>query len=249
MLNDFINFEKSLNNYDAAHIYKLTDLTLLNEDATDEQILQKINEAIQKNTAAICLYPDRFKLLTNTININIKKATVVNFPQGNKTTEEVIANIKEAIEVYNIDEVDYVFPYQYYLKNEKNLALKSCETIIKTCQKYNKNIKIIIESGSFTTNIEIYNLCLKLIEFGCDFIKTSTGKISNGATIDAAFTILKAIKDTNSNCGIKVSGGVRTFQQANTYIKLAEYVLNKEATANWFRIGASNLTNNFKIPT
>lgn len=231
--------EQSKNNYTSAQIYKLTDLTLLNKNATDEQILSLFDNAVAKKAAAICLYPDNFKLISN--KTSIKKATVVNFPTGNNNTLDVINEIKTVIETYNIDEIDYVFSYKAYLANDKEKALEDAIIILKTCKKYNKICKIIIESGAYTSNDTIYELSSYLAKNGFDFIKTSTGKINEGASLDAVYAILNAIKDTGSKCGIKVSGGVRTFQQANTYIKLAESILKKEATPDWFRIGASKL--------
>ncbi len=226
-------------NYNFADIYKFVDLTLLDKAATNEQILETFSNAQNNNVAAICLYADAFGIIPNTTKL--KKATVVNFPSGEIETKQVIDEINQAVNTYQVDEIDYVFPYQTYLANEQNKALDSYCAIIETCQEYNKTLKVIIESGAFVSSDSVYELSSKLANLGCDFIKTSTGKIPNGASLEAAFAILNAIKDTNNNCGIKISGGIRTFQQAKTYIQLAENVLAKAATPEWFRIGTSKL--------
>lgn len=240
MLNILKIIAETEDNYNHADIYKLTDLTLLNENASKDQILDTLDRAYTNQVAAICLYPENYKFIPNIKNI--LKATVVNFPSGNSETTEVINDIEHVITNHNIDEIDYVFPYQQYLDNQQKKSLDSCAMILETCKKNNKTLKVIIESGVFPEISQIYNLSKELAKLGCDFIKTSTGKVTNGATPEAAFAILNAIKDTNKNCGIKISGGIRTFQQANIYIKLAEHVLLNKATSKWFRIGSSNMT-------
>jgi deoxyribose-phosphate aldolase len=220
-------------------IYPLVDLTLLNEDA-DKADLQALNtKANQYSVAAICVYPKHLPLLLP--KKNIQKATVVNFPAGDKRDEEVLFSIEQAITLNEADEIDYVFPYQLYLDGEKTKALESCGRASTLCRKHQKKFKVIIETGALSSLQIIYDLSLALIDIGCDFIKTSTGKVKIGATIPAVFAILSAIKDTNSNCGIKVSGGIRNCQQASEFINISENILEKKASMQWFRIGTSGL--------
>ena len=72
-------------------------------------------------------------------------------------------------------------------------------------------------------------------------LKTSTGKITPGASLQAVFVMLSAIKDSQSGCGIKISGGIKTLAQASVYIHLSEHMLEKNVGKNWFRIGASQI--------
>jgi len=77
---------------------------------------------------------------------------------------------------------------------------------------------------------------------GADFLKTSTGKIAIGATPEAARAMLRAIKEVSPQAGIKVSGGVRTIEQAQQYLQLAAEIMGTEwITPEHFRIGASQL--------
>lgn len=232
----------STGGYQAKDIDPLVDLTLLKSNATATEIKEIYNTATHKGMAAICLFPQNYASLHEKININ--KATVVNFPSGNATVNQVIADIDYAINTYSIDEIDYVFPYAEYLQHSKKIALQHCKESYKICLKYNKKLKVIIETGALPSLDCIYTLSREIIDIGCDFIKTSTGKIDKGASIDAAFAISSAIKDSQSNCGIKVSGGIRTYQSAEEYIKLCEYVLDKKANASWMRIGSSGLSVN-----
>lgn len=228
-----IEFEKS-------QIYPLVDLTLLKENATKEEILSLTKTATKNKVAAICIYPKQLLFLPS--SFKQKKATVINFPNGNEQNNINILETLEAITIYNCDEIDYVFPYDIYLQNDKNKALKYCDKIYQLCHKHKKIFKVIIETSMLQSPETIYTLSSELIQQGVDFIKTSTGKTPVGATIEASFAILLAIKNSKANCGIKVSGGIKNFQQASNFIQLAETVLEKNVSQNWFRIGASNLT-------
>lgn len=239
---ELAKLQLNLGTYSPEDIYPILDLTKLKKDATEDEIRQTYKAATNYNMAAICIYPEHYKFIPD--DCKIQRATVVNFPNGDLSSTAVIAEIDKAINLYNIDEIDYVFPYQDYLGDKQNKAIQHCQESIKICQKYNKTFKVIIESGAFPDIESIYNLSQKLINSGCDFIKTSTGKINKGASPESAFAILSAIKDSGSSCGIKVSGGIRSFKAAQEYIKLAEHVLGKTVRANWFRIGTSGLVNN-----
>ncbi len=87
----------------------------------------------------------------------------------------------------------------------------------------------------------IYDLSTEIINKGCDFLKTSTGKIAQGATPSAAFAMLKAIKESKTSCGLKVSGGIKQPEQAFIYMALASHLLDRDLDKSWFRIGASSL--------
>ena len=87
----------------------------------------------------------------------------------------------------------------------------------------------------------IYQVSKDLIATGCDFLKTSTGKLPQGASLDAVFAMLSAIKDSGRQCGIKVSGGVKTPQQALCFAQLAEIVCGIKINRNWFRLGSSSI--------
>ncbi|MDP3704638.1 MAG: deoxyribose-phosphate aldolase [Legionellaceae bacterium] len=220
-------------------IWSLVDLTLLNETASMTDIDNLVTKAVQNQVAAICVYPHH---LTTIPNIStLKRATVANFPTGNQSNDRVLANIHDAITQYHADEIDYVFPYQIYLAGQTSDALAACHTAYQLCKQHQRTFKVIMETGAFPSSELIYQLSLELIHQGCDFLKTSTGKITTGATIPAAFAILSAIHDTQSSCGIKISGGIKTYDQARQYVSLAQHVLGLDAKKDWFRIGTSGL--------
>ena len=147
------------------------------------------------------------------------------------------------MQISNPDEIDYVFPYQSYLNGTPEYALQQCKKAIEFCRKTQATIKIIIESGEFDSASAVYQLCRSILEYPPDFIKTSTGFSKTGATFEAVTAISLAIKDSNTNCGIKVSGGIRDELTACRYVHLAENIVERSVDSSWFRIGASKLVN------
>jgi deoxyribose-phosphate aldolase len=138
-------------------------------------------------------------------------------------------------------EIDMVFPYKQYLKGKKSNALNK----VKACKELvGKNIllKVILETGVIDNLTIIEQLSYELIAAGADFLKTSTGKVSVGATLEAAAVMLSAIKLSGATIGFKASGGIRTVEQATQYIRLAEDIMGAEwVTPEHFRIGTSGL--------
>ncbi|MDP3562367.1 MAG: deoxyribose-phosphate aldolase [Legionellaceae bacterium] len=218
-------------------VNSLIDLTLLNEQTTKDAIDNLIEKAIHQNVAAICVFPSHLCHIPD----KITRATVVNFPTGNQPHNEVMYDIENIMRQNQVDEIDYVFPYQLYLANNKTKALAACREAYQLCKANHLTFKIILETGALPSLDVIYKLSLELIEKGCDFLKTSTGKIDTGATLPAAFAILAAIREIQAPCGIKVSGGIRTIGQAQQYIQLAEHVLELNVDKHSFRIGTSGL--------
>lgn len=214
------------------------DLTLLDERATTEALSQLKQDAQQNQVAALCIYMQHLPEIMP--QNNISTATVINFPQGMEPLDVSLASIEKAA-LLGVKEIDYVFPYSMYLRGQTQKALQQCRAITQLCKQHKLVLKVILESGAFTNLQTIYTISRELIDLECDFIKTSTGKIVQGASISAALAILSAIKDTNASCGIKISGGIKKPQQAFHYAVLAELIIDKPINKNWFRIGASSL--------
>jgi len=103
-------------------------------------------------------------------------------------------------------------------------------------------LKLILETGELGTSELIRQACVIGIDASVDFLKTSTGKAAVNATPMAAACMLDAIAESGGRCGFKAAGGIRTLEDAATWIDLAESRLG----AAWidpshFRIGASSL--------
>lgn len=221
-----------------SRLIKTIDLTLLDEKAGADALNQLFRNALIHQVAAVCTYPEH--LPQNWASNGTQKATVINFPNGCDSLEQSFLQLEKAEEL-QADEIDYVFPYQRYQGKEQASALLFCEKIIQKCKDKRLTVKIILETGTFNSIESIYQLSSEVLSLGCDYIKTSTGKSRQGASLSAAFAILSSLLDTKNTGGIKISGGIKTPEQAFAYMHLAEKMMNKPVSPDWFRIGSSGL--------
>jgi deoxyribose-phosphate aldolase len=219
------------------HLISLIDYTCLNTAASIEDIESLAAKAVEHHVAAVCIYPQHLDILPKTFPI--LRATVVNFPTGEEPLPIVLESIERIKNQHQVDEIDYVFPYQTYLSGSDAIALSHCQAVSSLCKQHHLTFKVILETGAFSSLDMIHDLSLKVIQTGCDFLKTSTGKISQGASIPAAFAMLLAIQESQTTCGIKLSGGIKTVEQATAYVQLAQFMLNKTPHASWLRLGTS----------
>jgi deoxyribose-phosphate aldolase len=227
----------------AKQILGLIDLTSLNDKDTKQVITNLCSRANNQfgNVAAICIFSEfiaEAKLVLNKLDSKVKIATVVNFPAGHSDIELTGYESKLAL-ARGANEIDLVLPYHQLKQGNTKICAEMVRQIKSICK--DKTLKVILETGELSrqeiklaSEISIYN--------GADFIKTSTGKVSVNATIDAAEIMLNVIKESGKKCGFKASGGIKTVAQALTYINLAENIFDESwITPCNFRFGASGL--------
>jgi deoxyribose-phosphate aldolase len=225
----------------------LIDLTSLNETDTPSSISLLCQKATTPKgvVAAVCISPAFVKQAAVLLNESpIKIATVANFPHGTNSLNQVLYSIEQSIKD-GAHEVDVVFPYSQYLAGEAlNIPnfVQSCKSV---CGEQ-ALLKVILETGAFSDMEMISDLSREIIKNGADFLKTSTGKISTGATLAAATAMLLAIKEmtpvVNRVVGFKAAGGIRRIEEAVQYVTLAKQIMGAEwVTSRTFRFGASQL--------
>ena len=204
---------------------KLIDHTLLKQDATPEQIVKLCEEAKQFDFMSVCVNPAYVPLAADCLKgSDVKVCTVIGFPLGMNLTRTKVDETSEAIKC-GADEIDMVINVgmlkahqDEYVKEEISLIRQACLGHI---------LKVIIES-CLLNNDEIVRACLAAKAAGADFVKTSTGFSTGGATVEA----VKLMRETvGPEMGVKASGGVRTHE---------DLIAMVEAGAN--RIGTSNGT-------
>jgi deoxyribose-phosphate aldolase len=221
----------------------LIDLTSLNDD-DDERVIAKLCTKAQTAygpVAAVCVYPKFIRQAKQQLSqTQISIATVANFPQGQGSLETVLTEITQAVQA-GADEIDVVAPYKAYVTDAKFSALPFLQACKQACQT--ARLKVILETGALPSLELIAKLSQDAIDAGADFIKTSTGKIAVGAQLEAAAVMLSTIKHNgDKRVGFKASGGVRSPQQAASYLKLAELIFGKDwISPTHFRFGASAL--------
>ena len=231
------------------------DLTTLNSTDTISSVAaftEKVNQFPAKfsgikNVAAICVYPNMAKTVKETLKVSgVKIAAVAGgFPSSMTFTEVKIEEARLAVAA-GADEIDIVLPLWAFLAGD----FETCSNEISAIKKAigNAHLKVILESGVLSPD-QIWQASLLAIEAGADFIKTSTGKLPQAATPEAALIMCLAIKqyyeETDRKIGFKPAGGIVTHEDAMLYLTIVQEILGNEwLKPELFRIGASRLANN-----
>ena len=151
--------------------------------------------------------------------------------------------IKRASSLF--DEIDVVINAGEIIDENGNKALATLKNMKKACG--DAHLKVILETGAYTYDADIYDAAIIAMKAGANFIKTSTGKMEPAATPKAALIMAVAIKDferaTGAKIGLKPAGGIRTAEQALTYFTIVKEILGEDRiTPEFFRIGATSLS-------
>lgn len=205
-------------------IAKLIDHTLLKAEAMEEQITKLCEEAKEHDFASVCVNPTwvkhASKLLAGT---DVKVCTVIGFPLGATTSETKAFETKNAIE-NGATEVDMVINIGALKSGHIELVEEDIRAVVEAA-KGKALTKVIIET-SLLTEEEKVKACELAVKAGADFVKTSTGFSTGGATLDDIRLMRKTV---GPDIGVKASGGVRSSEDAKNMV---------EAGAT--RIGASS---------
>jgi redox-sensing transcriptional repressor len=138
-----------------------------------------------------------------------------------------------------VDEVDVVAPWRSVLEGDDEALARLVAATAEACG--DRTLKVILETGSHPDPVTTRAMADAALIAGAFFLKTSTGKYGPGADLGSARVLLEAVRDFGAG-GVKVSGGVRTAEQADDYLRLAAALLGEEeVTPERFRIGASSL--------
>lgn len=228
----------------------LTSLTSLDTKESIWKLVDRVNdfEGIRPdvpNVAAICTYPLFVETVKEALSAeNVKIASVAaGFPSSQTFMEIKIAEVSMAV-MQGADEIDVVMNLGYFLEENYEEIAEELQEIKDCCRE--AKLKVILETGALLTPDNIRKASIMALYSGADFIKTSTGKGYPGATPEAVYMMCQVLKKYQSiagrKVGIKVSGGVRTAEEAVRYYTIVKEVLGKEwLTKDLFRIGASSL--------
>jgi len=221
------------------------DLTSLGEDDTPERIAALCASALGPGgpPAAVCVYPEYVLTARRRLEelgaSGVRVATVVNFPDGSADGDRVARETRRAVAA-GADEVDMVLPWRALVAGDEQ-AVRRCLAAAREASQ-GRPLKVILESGALAQPDLVRRAAELALDAGADFIKTSTGKVDTGATVEAAAVMLETIRDRGGRAGFKASGGVRTLADAASYLELADRLLGPGwATPQHFRIGASGL--------
>ena len=233
-------------------IYSCIDLTSLNSTDSKESIW-KFTETVNdfegsselQNVAAICVYPNMVEVVKEALTAqDVKIASVAGgFPSSQTFTEVKIAETALAV-ANGADEIDIVFNLGLFLDENYEELCEEIDEIKHACR--DAQLKMILETGALENSSAIKKASLLSLYSGADFLKTSTGKVYEGATLVSAYVVCSTIKEyyskTGRKVGFKASGGISTTKEAVAYYTIVKEVLGDEWCNNkLFRIGASRL--------
>ena len=234
---------------------RMMDLTTLEGQDTPGKIAALTSKAIRPDpsdstvpsVAAVCVYPNLVPAAVERVQgSSVKVASVAtSFPSGQSPTQLKVAEVREVVEL-GADEVDMVIDRGAFLSGRyAKVYDEICQVKEASGQAH---LKVILEVGELGTYDNVRRASLLAIAAGADFIKTSTGKLPQAATLPVTLVMLEAIRDvyqeTGRKVGMKPAGGIRQAKQAVQYlVQLYETLGAEWLTPDLYRLGASTLLN------
>ncbi|MGI5962920.1 MAG: deoxyribose-phosphate aldolase [Lawsonibacter sp.] len=204
-------------------ILKRVDHTLLSPTATWEQVQAVCKEGMEFQTASVCIPPRYIKRAAEYVGNQLKLCTVIGFPDGYQTPEVKVFETEDAIR-NGADEIDMVINLGLAKAGDWEGVLSEIKAVKASCK--GRILKVIVEACQLTQEEKVA-VCRVVSMSGADFIKTSTGFSTGGATVEDVALFRAHI---SPDVRIKAAGGIRTFEQAEAMIQ-----------AGADRIGASAL--------
>ncbi len=250
---------ENVSQYDTQDVYRFLfssiDLTTLSSEDSVKSVArftQRVNDFDNdypqyRNVAAICVYSNFADVVRTHLDVpGVDVAVVAGcFPSSQTFTAVKVADCALAVEA-GASEVDVVFPLGMFAdENYEDLCDELTE--LKHTVRGGK-LKVILETGALRTAENIKKASVLALWSEADFLKTSTGKMYPGASLEAAYVMCSCIKEyyekTGRKVGFKASGGIRSTADALGYYAVVRDVLGEEWLCHdLFRIGASSLAN------
>jgi deoxyribose-phosphate aldolase len=199
-------------------ILKKVDHTILSVGATFDDVKNLIDDAIFYDTASVCISPCYVKQAKEYANGRMKICTVIGFPSGNHTTAIKVAETEDAI-ANGADEIDMVVNVGAIKAGNFDYVQDEIEQIAFVCHYSDKVLKVIIETCLLTA-AEIEKMCEVVRNAGADYIKTSTGFSTAGATPEDVALMKKTIDNLGGGLKIKAAGGIKSFADAEIMIMM-----------------------------
>lgn len=197
-----------------AKIAHIIDHTLLKPEATEDQIRQLCREAADYCFASVCINPVWIELCAKLLRRSgVKVCTVIGFPLGADTSETKAYETRDAIGK-GANEVDMVINVGLIKSRQYRRVKDDIRSVVRATRP-NILVKVILET-CLLTDEEKVKACELAVEAGADFVKTSTGFSTGGATVEDIALMRKVV---GPEIGVKASGGVRSFDDAEKMVK------------------------------
>ncbi len=198
---------------DINEVLSRCDHTLLKQQSTTKEILKLCDEGVKYKTASVCIPPCFVKKAKNYVNGKLKICTVIGFPNGYNSTSVKVFETSEAVKD-GADEIDMVINVGKLKEKNYDYILNEIKLIKEACN--GKTLKVIIETCLLTDEEKVI-MCDLCSKGGADYIKTSTGFSTSGATLKD----VKLLREnSNANLLVKAAGGISGVGDAKEFIKL-----------------------------
>lgn len=194
-------------------ILKRLDHTLLQQTAVWEQIKVLCDEGMEYGTASVCIPPSFVKRAKEYVGDRLAVCTVIGFPNGYMTTAAKVFETEDAVK-NGADEIDMVINIGMVKEKDYDGVLAEIRGIKEACR--GKLVKVIIETCLLTEEEKV-ELCRVVTESGAEYIKTSTGFSTGGATFEDVALMRKHV---GSGVKVKAAGGIASVSDAEKFIEL-----------------------------
>ncbi len=196
-----------------SEILSKVDHTNLSQTATWENIKSLCDDAVTCRTASVCIPPAFVKRAKEYTGNSMAVCTVIGFPNGYHTTEAKAFETRNALE-NGADEIDMVIHIGALKEKNEAAVLKEISELKKLCGS--RILKVIIETCLLTQEEKI-TMCRLVTQSGADFIKTSTGFSSAGATFEDVALFAAHV---GPGVQIKAAGGISSFEDGERFLSL-----------------------------
>ncbi|MCR4704706.1 MAG: deoxyribose-phosphate aldolase [Lachnospiraceae bacterium] len=198
---------------DIKEILKHVDHTLLQQTSTWPEIKEICDDAMHYGTASVCIPPSFVKQAKEYVGDKMAVCTVIGFPNGYMTTSVKEFETKDAL-ASGADEIDMVINVGWVKERRYDLVEEEIRTLKRACGS--KILKVIIETCLLTDEEKI-EMCHVVTRSGADYIKTSTGFSTGGATFEDVALFAKHVGE---NVKIKAAGGISSLEDAEKFLSL-----------------------------
>lgn len=189
------------------------DHTLLKQTATWEEIRRICEEGMKYQTASVCIPPCYVKRAKEYVQDKVNICTVIGFPNGNTTTAVKVLETRDAVE-NGADEIDMVINLGMVKERDYDRVLEEIQAVKQACG--GKVLKVIIETCLLTED-EKLEMCRVVTRSGAEYIKTSTGFSTGGATF-ADVELMR--KHVGEQVKVKAAGGISSVEDAEEFLAL-----------------------------
>ncbi|MEI6892533.1 MAG: deoxyribose-phosphate aldolase [Pontiella sp.] len=224
--------------YSLKSVAKLIDHAVLKPEQTETDLRENAALCREYCVASLCVRPSDIALASELLsNSDVLVSTVLSFPHGADTTATKIFQAQQAI-ADGAQEIDMVMNIGQFLSGKFDRVRDDIRAVSEIAHHHNVILKVIQES-CFLTLEEVARACILTAEAGADFVKTSTGFGPSSATPEIIDVMVKTV---GGDLGIKASGGIRSWDQAVSYLEQGVTRLGIGATKTVLEGGISSET-------